>query len=342
MRVLIRRISLALMALLLAGGAALWWVGAYLDTPLDLREPGHSFEVVRGNSLTAVATRLADAGVLRHPRILSAYGRVSGLAERVQAGEYELQPGTTPASLLRQLVDGRVRLHDLTILEGWTVRDLLAAVAQHPQIEHTLDVESPEQLARVLDLGYPHAEGWFFPDTYRFPRGTTDVDLLGVAHELMRQKLDEAWANRNPGTILTDPYEALILASIVERESALATERPLIAGVFLRRLERGMRLQTDPSVIYGLGARFDGNLTRRHLSTDGPYNTYTRRGLPPTPIALPGQSALRAAVNPDSGNALYFVATGRGDGSHFFTETLDEHNAAVARYLAELRRRRND
>jgi UPF0755 protein len=219
---------------------------------------------------------------------------------------------------------------------------LLAALADHEQIAQTLSVSTPEELAVALGLDYPNAEGWFFPDTYRFPRGTTDVEVLRVAHELMQRKLAEAWATRAADTTLADPYDALILASIVERESALASERPQVAGVFLRRLERNMRLQTDPTVIYGLGDEFDGNLTREHLATDTPYNTYVRKGLPPTPIALPGEGALHAAVHPDDGDTLYFVATGQDDGSHVFTATLEEHNAAVQRYLAELRRRKRD
>ncbi len=323
-------------------GAIAWWVDRSLHAPLVLQENGYVLEVTRGMSLTSVADRLADAGVLRYPRLLSWHGRVTGRAASIQAGEYELAPGATAASLLQQMVDGRVRLHSLTIVEGWTARELLAALAAHPAVVRTLTAETPEELAVALKLEYPHAEGWFFPDTYRFPRGATDVDVLGVAHDLMQEKLAEAWATRAIGSTLANPYEALILASIVERESALDSERSRVAGVFIRRLRRGMRLQTDPTVIYGLGKEFDGNLTRRHLETDTPYNTYVRRGLPPTPIALPGESALHAAVNPDDGNALYFVATGKDDGSHVFTETLEEHNAAVARYLAELRRRRNE
>lgn len=339
---MIRRLLIAGIPIAAAAASALWWFNASLDTPLDLPESGYTLEVRRGSSLTSVAGELSAAGMLTHPRVLSWHGRLTGEAGRVQAGEYRLEPGVTARSLLQQLVSGQVLLHALTILEGWTVLELLVALAENPAIEQTLSVESPEELARALGLDMSHAEGWFFPDTYRFPRNTADTEILMLAHELMREKLAEAWAGRAPETNLANPYEALILASIVERESALTSERPQVAGVFTRRLERGMRLQTDPTVIYGLGSDFDGNLTRRHLTTDTPYNTYTRKGLPPTPIALPGEGALQAAVNPDDGSALYFVATGRDDGSHVFTDTLDEHNAAVARYLAELRRRKND
>jgi UPF0755 protein len=215
--------------------------------------------------------------------------------------------------------------------------ELLDAIRAHPAIRQTLEVEEPADLAMAIGIEQAHAEGWFFPDTYRFPRGTADVDLLRRAHRVMQEQLSEAWDQRLPGLVLTDPYEALILASIIERETALESERPEIAGVFIRRLEKGMRLQTDPTVIYGLGSEFTGNLTRKHLESDTPYNTYTRSGLPPTPIAMPGRAALHAAVNPAPGDALYFVATGRDDGSHYFTATLSEHNAAVAKYLKQLR-----
>ena len=196
-------------------------------------------------------------------------------------------------------------------------------------------------LVTAIELDYAHPEGLFFPDTYRFPRGTTDAELLRRAYDLMQERLAEIWSDRRPELILKDPYEALILASIVERETALASERSEVAGVFVRRLEKGMRLQTDPTVIYGLGPAFTGNLTRKHLESDSPYNTYTRQGLPPTPIALPSEAALRAVVNPAPGDALYFVATGRPDGSHYFTATLSEHNAAVSRYLDYLRGKTN-
>lgn len=336
-----RYMAVLLLVALAGGGGAWWWLDDYLFAPLDVPADGYVLDVVRGSSLTGVTDELANAGLLRYPQVLAWYGRATGQAARIQAGEYTLTQDATPSSVLNQLVEGRVTLHALTILEGWTVPDLLAALGRHAAIRQTLNIETAEELARALELDYPHAEGWFFPDTYHFPRGTTDVELLNTAHTLMVEQLADAWAGRAIGTGLNSPYEVLILASIVERESALQSERPQIAGVFSRRLSRGMRLQTDPTVIYGIGPAFDGNLTRRHLGTDTPYNTYMRKGLPPTPIALPSESALRAAVNPDSGNALYFVATGRDDGSHTFTATLEEHNAAVARYLAALRQRKH-
>jgi UPF0755 protein len=214
-------------------------------------------------------------------------------------------------------------------------------MAADPVLEQTLDpMIEPGELSRQLGLEFEHPEGQFFPDTYFFPRGTSDVGLLKQSAKAMIDRLAQVWAGRDIGLPLETRYEALILASIVERETALDSERPEVAGVFARRLQRGMRLQTDPTVIYGLGRRFDGNLTRSHLDADSPYNTYTRRGLPPTPISLPGMASLEAAVRPGTGDSLYFVATGLGDGSHEFTNDLDAHNAAVRRYLDRLRQKR--
>jgi len=330
---------LALLALLAVGSTAVW-LQDYLATPLNVSQGGYTLIVERGNSLRGVALRLAERGILRAPAVFSGYGRVSGLAGRIQAGEYALQAGDTPDELLEMLVDGRVKLHSITIIEGWTVAELLEALNNHPAVRHTLAIDAPSDLSAALNLDYPHPEGLFFPDTYHFPRDTADVELLRNAHELLLARLNAAWSGREPHGVLADPYAGLILASIVERETALEQERAQIAGVFIRRLEQGMRLQTDPTVIYGLGAAFDGNLTRRHLKTDTPYNTYTRNGLPPTPISLPGEGALQAVAHPAAGDALYFVATGRGDGSHHFTATLEEHNAAVARFLAMLRQQK--
>jgi UPF0755 protein len=335
-----RTITTLIAAAVAVGAVSVVWVNAYLSEPLALSGEEYRLDVIKGSSLGSVAAALADDGVLRHPRVFTLVGRISGQAERIQAGEYALIPGVTPTSLLDQLIEGRTKLYSITIIEGWTVAELIDAIRLHPALTQTMTIESPMELSALLNLDYSHPEGLFFPDTYRFPRGTTDVELLRQAHGLMQQHLARAWDGRQGGLVLTDPYEALIMASIVERESALQSERPKIAGVFLRRLEKGMRLQTDPTVIYGLGESFDGNLTRAHLQADTPYNTYRRGGLPPTPIALPSASALEAAVNPSPGDSLYFVATGRDDGSHYFTATLEEHNAAVARYLAFRRKER--
>ncbi len=338
---MIRRLVLVVILVSIAAGGVLAWANSFLNAPMKIGEGGHLLNVSKGRSLTSVANELASEEILSYPRVFALYGRLSDSASRIQAGEYEIKAGATPKSLLEQLVAGRVKLHSLTIIEGWTVAELLNSIRTHPAIEQTLDADSPTDLVTAIEVDYAHPEGLFFPDTYRFPRGTTDVELLRRAYDLMQERLADAWSDRRTGLILSEPYEALILASIVERETALVSERPDVAGVFVRRLEKGMRLQTDPTVIYGLGAAFTGNLTRKHLELDSPYNTYTRHGLPPTPIALPSESALRAVVNPAPGDALYFVATGRADGSHYFTATLSEHNAAVARYLDFMREQSN-
>jgi UPF0755 protein len=277
---------------------------------------------------------------MERPRTWLRHAQREGLATRIKAGEYRLQPGTSPALLLAQFVAGDVILHALTLPEGWTFRQALAAIHASATVESELRGLKDATILARLGLREAHPEGLFFPDTYRFPRGTTDRELLRQAHARLERELASAWNSRAGELPLESPYQALILASLVEKETGAADERPLIAGVFVNRLRRGMRLQTDPSVIYGLGDKFDGNLRKRDLEADTPYNTYTRAGLPPTPIALVGREALAAALHPAPTDALYFVATGRGDGRHFFAPTLEAHNANVARHLANLRRSR--
>lgn len=332
-------VGVLLLAALAVGGAA-WWGWQQLDAP-GPAEREIVVEVPAGAPLARIATRLEDAGVLRHAKLFEWYGRSSGLAGQVRAGEYRFPARSTPREVMTRLVSGEVVLHSLTIVEGWTFRQMRAAIDAHPAVRVTLGELSGEEIMARLGREGQHPEGWFLPETYRFPRGTTDLELMRIAHEAMRQALDAAWENRREPLPLQSPYEALILASIIERETGRADERPEISGVFIRRLERGMRLQTDPTVIYGVGPDFEGRLRRVHLDTDTPYNTYTRGGLPPTPIALPGRAALAAAVQPREGRTLYFVATGRPDGSHTFSETLEQHNRAVQRYLATLREQRS-
>lgn len=324
----------------LGAGALAWWGWQQLDSPGPATE-AVVFEVPSGMSLAGIARRLQDEGVLRHARLFEWYGRGFGLAGRIRAGEYRIPPRSTPRQVMERLVSGEILLHSLTVVEGWTFRQMRAAVTAHPAIRLTMaDVPDGDIMARIGQDGV-HPEGWFLPETYRFPRGTTDLELLRMANDAMQRALEENWAKRQEDLPFATPYEALILASIIEKETGLAAERPEISGVFVRRLARGMRLQTDPTVMYGLGPEFEGRLRRVHLQTDTPYNTYTRGGLPPTPIALPGRESLAAAVQPREGRTLYFVATGRPDGSHYFSETLEQHNQAVQRYLATLRERRN-
>jgi UPF0755 protein len=324
-------------AMALAIVACSFWLRSYLYTPLPVGADGYRLEVPAGASLASVARQLAADGVISVPGVLALYGQLSGQASRIKAGEYVFTTGLTAHALLAELVAGHVRLHSFTLVEGWTVAETVAALHKSAVIRKTLATADATALATQLGLGFPSAEGQFLPETYLFPRGTTDAELLRMAHAALQKQLKTTWEGRDPDLPLRSSYELLILASIIERETALAAERPLIAGVFMRRLRKGMLLQTDPSVIYGLGAQFDGNLTRRHLETDTPWNTYTRPGLPPTPIAAPGADALLAAAHPAPGTALFFVATGKGDGSHRFSTTLAEHQKAVQLYLGALR-----
>jgi len=334
-----RRILIALVVAgaLLAMSAL--WVRNYLASPLSIPAEGYRLEIAPGMTWSAVARRLADDGITPWGLVLRARGQLTGEAGRIQAGEYALLPGLTPRSLLQQLVAGRVVLRKFTLVEGWTVRDILRAIKGEPTLQKTLRATQAPELARELDLPWPSAEGAFLPETYLFARGTTDRAMLARAHAALYERLNQAWATRSPDLPLANAYELLILASIVERETALASERPMIAGVFVRRLNKGMRLQTDPTVIYGLGPGFDGNLTRANLEMDTPWNTYTRNGLPPTPIAAPSGAAIDAASRPADGRALFFVASGRGDGSHRFSATLKDHESAIRDYLAVLKQR---
>jgi UPF0755 protein len=330
---------LLLVAGALAAVAGYVTFGNWMDRPLAVGEVPLTVDVPSGQPFAATARELEVRGVLDHPDWLRAYARITGADARVKAGEYEISPGTTPRELLRLFESGVVVRHAVTIVEGWTFRSLRGALERSPYIDNTL--AGQDDAAVMTALGEPgtEPEGLFFPDTYLFGKGTADIEILRQARGRMQRELEAAWGQRADGLPFTTPYEALILASIVEKETALASERARIAGVFTLRLRRGMRLQTDPTVIYGLGEEFDGNLRRADLERDGPYNTYARAGLPPTPIALPGAAALRAAVNPDERGEIFFVATGLPDGSHEFSRTLAEHEAAVRRYLVRYRQR---
>ena len=333
-------LSVAALAMLLVVGVGAWQMQRFMDSPVAVPEQGVAFEIPTGSSFTSVARRLVDIELIDSDRWFRLYARWSGEAGAIQAGEYLLAPGATPRSILEQFTSGEVRLYSFTIVEGWNHRDMLAALHAHDAVLATMTDEDWPGLLAELGAQALHPEGLFLPETYRFPRATTDREILGQAYELMQQVLEEEWRARADTTPVTSAYEALILASIVEKETARADERARIAGVFARRLDKRMRLQTDPTVIYGIGPAFDGNLTRKHLRAHTPYNTYTRHGLPPTPIAMPGRAAIHSALHPAPGNELYFVATGLGDGSHRFSATKAEHDAAVAEYLRRLRERR--
>jgi UPF0755 protein len=329
--------GVVLLSLLAIAGAEIWLNMRSLDEPLQIAAP-LTFKVPAGARLARVAADLATRGVLARPHALLLYARWKGTASAIKAGEYQLEPGVTPRSLLDKLVAGQVLLHSLTIVDGWRVQDLLAAMRRNPDVLATLPATSVDVMEK---LGMPgvNAEGQFLPETYRFAGGTTDVELLREAHAALTRILNAAWMNRDLGVPLHSIDELLIMASIVEKESGLPEELPKIAGLYLHRLKIGMRLQADPTVIYGLGDSYDGDLHTVDLRTDGPYNTYTRTGLPPTAIALPGAAAIEATAHPENTDALYFVASGRGDGSHVFSATLEQHNAAVAQYLARQRQR---
>lgn len=313
--------------------AAAWIVIEYqhfINTPVNIAAKGMTYEIRPGMGLKEIGQELSERGVIKHWAYLVGLGRWQDKAHQIKAGEYQFAAGITPQQLLDQIVAGQVMEYALTIVEGWTFRQFMNAVNFNDELTHTLIGLSDEQ---IMDrIGWPgeHPEGRFFPDTYHFTKGLSDVAFLQRAYRAMSRYLESEWQIRDPQLPLANPYEALILASIVEKETGLASERQAIAGVFTRRLQKSMRLQTDPTIIYGLGAAYDGNITRSDLTTDTPYNTYLRTGLPPTPIALPGADSIHAALHPESGNAVFFVA--RGDGSHEFSETLEAHNKAVTKY----------
>ncbi len=325
-------LRLTAFALLLSGAVLLLDYLRFLHGPMGASAEEPLILMVKpGSPVSRVARDLNAEGWLERPLYFRITARVSGAAQRIQAGEYDIPPGQTPGRLLERMVAGDVRTYKLTIIEGWTFAQMMEAIRRHPVLEHTLPPEAgADAVMRALERPDQHPEGRFFPDTYQFPRGTSDIDLLQRAHRRMQSVLQEEWEGREDGLPIDSSYEALILASIIERETGVPEERARIAGVFVERLERGMRLQTDPTVIYGLGDEFDGNLRYRHLRTDTPYNTYTRSGLTPTPIALPSRASIHAALHPDRRGELYFVST--GDGRHVFSKTLKEHNEAVIEY----------
>lgn len=308
-------------------GAGLW---LWLDRPLPLAQPTVELSIESGTTPRDIAQGWVDAGVQTDARLLYEWFRWSGQARRIRAGSYAVEAGITPRGLLDKLVQGHETLETVRLIEGWTLRQWRAELARAPRLNPTTAALSDADLMAALGEPGTPAEGRFFPDTYAYSRGASDLAVLRRAHRAMKLKLDAVWSERAPDTPLKSPADALTLASIVEKETGVAADRGRVAGVFVNRLRLGMPLQTDPTVIYGLGAAFDGNLRKRDLQADTPYNTYLRSGLPPTPIAMPGLASLRAAVRPEPTKALYFVA--RGDGSSEFSQTLDDHNRAVNRF----------
>jgi len=302
----------------------------FRQNPLSIPESGIALLVEPGRTLKSISAELTEQQVLEKPVYLRFLARYLELDSRIKAGEFQLQPGITPEQLLHQLSDGKVIQHDLTLIEGETFKEMMQRVIGDKVLVRTLDAFEDEAVMRAI--GYPgqHPEGRFMPETYHFPRGTTDVEFLRRAYLDMENFLQRSWQDRDGDLPLKSPDEALVLASIVEKETAVAEERPRIAGVFVRRLKKGMKLQTDPTVIYGMGDSYKGDIRFRDLRKDTPYNTYTRFGLPPTPIAMPGEDAILAVLHPAAGKELYFVAI--GDGNHHFSSTLKEHNRAVDRY----------
>ena len=321
-----RLLSLILLVLTLSGGAAAWW----LNQPLTLSAETLDLSIEPGTSVRGVAQAVNDAGAKVDPRLLYWWFRLSGKDRQIKAGSYELDAQTTPRSLLRQLVRGEESLRAVTLVEGWNFTQVRAALLKAELLKPATQGLALDSIMNMLGKPGVAPEGRFFPDTYLYAKGSTDLAVLKRAMRAMDKRLDAAWAQRQPGTVLKSPDEALILASIIEKETGRASDRPMISGVFNNRLRIGMLLQTDPTVIYGLGEAFDGNLRRSHLKADTPWNTYTRGGLPPTPIAMPGKAALMAAVQPAKTQALYFVA--RGDGTSQFSANLDDHNRAVNKF----------
>jgi UPF0755 protein len=318
-------IVLVVLAAALAGAAA-WWIGQ----PLKLAAETVDVSIEPGLSARDAAQAIAQAGVDVNPTLLYAWFRLSGDSRRIKAGSYELEGAITPRRLLQRLVRGEEALRSITFVEGWTFRQVREALSKAELLKQDTRGLSDDLIMEKLGKPGLHPEGRFFPDTYTYVKGSTDLHLLQRALRAMDKRLNEAWAQKAADTPLKNPDEALILASIVEKETGRASDRPMVASVFANRLRIGMMLQTDPTVIYGLGTSFDGNLRKKDLQTDTPWNTYTRAGLPPTPIAMPGKAALLAAVAPAASKALYFVA--RGDGTSQFSATLDEHNRAVNQY----------
>lgn len=326
MHILKRMIFLVLAAVFLFAG----WFAYHANAPVQLPTVPYEFSIKSGSSLRSVAKQLADSGVLHDTWSFVLLSRLMGYASLLKAGDYELTENTSPWQLLERVTTGDVNQSEVRFIEGWTFSQLRSTLNEHPAVRHDTAGLTDLEIMRLIGADETAAEGLFFPDTYYFVRGNSDITILKRAYRAMQNNLATAWAGRAMNLPLTDAYQALILASIIEKETGREGDRSNIAGVFVNRLRLGMRLQTDPTVIYGMGDKFDGNLRKKDLLTDQEYNTYTRRGLPPTPIALPGLASIQAALNPAKTSALYFVAKGNGESQ--FSSNLTDHNRAVAKY----------
>jgi len=300
-----------------------------LNSPLTITEEVN-LVIHKGMSLSAIANISVENKWLEHPYYLILEGRRRNVATKIKVGEYAIKPGTTPLQMLDLLVSGKVIQYSITIPEGYSFYQIMKIVDNNKFIQHTITDNAPASIAALLDIPYNTPEGLFYPDTYHFPKATPDIEFLKRAYKIMDEILVAEWEKRSSGLPYKNVYEALIMASINEKETAVPEEYEKIAGVFVRRLKKGMKLQTDPTVIYALGLAFDGDIRRKDLSYDSPYNTYVYRGLPPSPIASPGQVSIHAALHPEDGTALYFVA--KGDGNHYFSDSLAKHNRAVSKY----------
>jgi len=317
----------------------IWDSYRFMQSAMNLPEAGMQYQFSKGSSASKLVSDLKHKNIIDKPFYFKVWGKLSGKTKKLQAGEYIFENGLTPFQLLNKMSKGDVKLYAFTIIEGWSFKQLLAAINADKNLIHKINTKDYKLIMSELGFSNQHPEGRFYPDTYRYPAGTTDIQFLRRAYEQMSSHLDNEWNNRAKGLPLKNKYEALTLASIVEKESAAPSERPVIAGVFVNRLNKNMRLQTDPTVIYGIGDKYKGDIRFRHLREDTPYNTYTRKGLPPTPIAMPGLEAIRAALNPDPTEYLYFVATGE-NGEHYFSSTNAEHQRAVTKYQRYKRKKK--
>ncbi len=333
-----KALSLLVLVAIIAGGLLWQHYQAFADKSLMLSSEESVLSIESGDGFHNVLKKIRALGIHQGNDLeWKALAQQMKVASHMQVGDYAITSGLSPRTILQRIKDGDVIHRKFALIDGWNIRDLRKALRNTLHLEHVTDELSDAELMARLGASGVHPEGRFLPETYLYSRGTTDLDILQRAYEGMQDALDEAWDNRQDGLPLTSPDELLTLASIVEKETGAAEERPMIAGVFVRRLNAGMRLQTDPTVIYGMGSAYDGNIRRKDLQTDTPYNTYTREGLPPTPIAMPGKPALEAAAQPADGDALFFVARGDGSGRHVFSKDLDEHNSAVQQYLRNTR-----